>query len=153
MNYNVLIGGAAGQGMDTISNFLEKILKKKGFYVFTNKDYMSRVRGGHNFLQVRFSDEPIYTHTSNVDVIFALDQNTLDLHMERLSEHGVAIGDDALVSEDSRFKKLPLKKTALELKLSKALGMVGLGAVIKFFGISLEGVEEIFPKKFAPQIR
>ena len=153
MNYNVLIGGAAGQGMDTISNFLEKILKKKGFYVFTNKDYMSRVRGGHNFLQVRFSDEPIYTHSPNVDFIFALDQNTLDLHMERLSDHGVAIGDDALVSDDNRFKKLPLKKIALELKLSKALGMVGLGAVIKFFGISLEGVEEIFPKKFAPQIR
>lgn len=153
LNYNVLIAGAAGQGMDTISNFLEKILKKKGFYVFTNKDYMSRVRGGHNFLQVRFSDEPIFTHSPKLDFIFALDQNTLDLHIERLSDQGIAIGDDSLNLEDKRFKKLPLKKIALELKLSKAIGMVGLGSIIKFFGIPLVGIEDIFPKKFAPQIR
>jgi 2-oxoglutarate ferredoxin oxidoreductase subunit alpha len=55
MSFNILIGGAAGLGMDTISILLEKILKRKGYYVFSNKDYMSRVRGGHNFIQVRLA--------------------------------------------------------------------------------------------------
>ncbi|MGV3075486.1 hypothetical protein ACEE21_10230 [Clostridium baratii] len=27
MDYNILIGGSAGQGMDTVSDFLEKALK------------------------------------------------------------------------------------------------------------------------------
>lgn len=153
MNYNILIGGAAGQGMDTISDFLEKILKLKGYNVFSNKDYMSRVRGGHNFIQVRFGDEPVYSHSPKLDFIFALDKNTLDIHLKRLSTEGIAIVDEGIDSEDNRVKKLPLKKISLELKLSKALGMVGLGAILKFFGISLDKVEEVFPKKFAAEIR
>ncbi|MDD7793106.1 2-oxoacid:acceptor oxidoreductase subunit alpha [Clostridium sp. 'White wine YQ'] len=153
MKYNILIGGAAGQGMDTISDFLEKILKLKGYNVFSNKDYMSRVRGGHNFIQVRFGDEPIYSHSPNLDFIFALDQNTVDIHLKRLSSEGIAIVDEGIHSEDDRVKTLPLKKISLELKLSKALGMVGLGAILKFFGISLDKIEEVFPKKFAAEIR
>lgn len=153
MNYTVLIGGAAGEGMDTISNFLEKILKQKGFYVFTNKDYMSRVRGGHNFLQVRFSDKQVFTHSSKVDFIFALDKHTLELHMDRLNENGIAIGDESLDFQDKRFRKLSLKKIAITLKLSKAYGMVGLGAILKFFAVDTEDLEEIFPKKFTKEVK
>ncbi|HCL01309.1 MAG TPA: hypothetical protein DHW61_02665, partial [Lachnoclostridium phytofermentans] len=47
--YNILVGGAAGQGIDTTVANLEVLLKKAGYYVFTTKDFMSRVRGGHNF--------------------------------------------------------------------------------------------------------
>jgi 2-oxoglutarate/2-oxoacid ferredoxin oxidoreductase subunit alpha len=53
MIYNILIGGAAGQGMETLASILEKLLKRKGFEIFTIQDYMSRVRGGHNFFQIR----------------------------------------------------------------------------------------------------
>ncbi|SHJ84690.1 Pyruvate ferredoxin/flavodoxin oxidoreductase [Anaerobranca californiensis DSM 14826] len=45
MDYNILIGGAAGQGVDTIANILEKGFKRAGYYVFSTKDYMSRIRG------------------------------------------------------------------------------------------------------------
>ncbi len=49
MDYTILVGGAAGQGMDTFAAILEKTLKRNGYYVFSHSDYMSRVRGGHNF--------------------------------------------------------------------------------------------------------
>ena len=88
MKFNILVGGTAGQGMDTISDFIEKLLFKKGFYVFSNKDYMSRVRGGHNFTQVRFGDEPIYTHTTSIDLIIALDKDTIDTHLNNLEDNG-----------------------------------------------------------------
>jgi len=61
MDCTILIGGAAGQGLDLSSNILEKILKRCGFHVFTYRDYMSRVRGGHNFTQIRFSDKEVYS--------------------------------------------------------------------------------------------
>ncbi|HBT19102.1 MAG TPA: 2-oxoacid ferredoxin oxidoreductase, partial [Clostridiaceae bacterium] len=48
--------------MDTLSQMFELIMKRKGYYVFSNKDYMSRIRGGHNFIQIRFSDEEVYSH-------------------------------------------------------------------------------------------
>lgn len=153
MNFNILIGGTAGQGMDTISDFLEKFLKKKGFYVFSSKDYMSRVRGGHNFTQVRFGEEPIYAHHPDLDLIVALDKATVELHKERLKPEGIIIVDEGIEAEDERIKKLPLMKTAKEVGLSRAFGTVAAGAVIKHFGVVKEGVEEVIPKKFTEEIR
>lgn len=63
--YNILIGGAAGQGIDTTVSILEKAFKKSGYFVYTVKDFMSRVRGGHNFMLIRFGNEEItYTATN-----------------------------------------------------------------------------------------
>ncbi|NRZ58309.1 Pyruvate/2-oxoacid:ferredoxin oxidoreductase gamma subunit [Clostridium beijerinckii] len=39
MNYNILIGGAAGQGVDTTASILEKLLKKSGYSVFYCKRF------------------------------------------------------------------------------------------------------------------
>ena len=80
MDFNILVGGAAGQGVDTVAKVLEFIIKKQGVEVFFHKDYMSRVRGGHNFHQIRFSDRPIYSHRESLDVLLALDATTVKLH-------------------------------------------------------------------------
>ena len=46
--YNLLIGGEAGQGIETTVAMLEKFQKVR-ILCFTTRDFMSRVRGGHNF--------------------------------------------------------------------------------------------------------
>ena len=58
MDYSIKIGGEAGQGIQTVGDTLAKVFSRTGFHVFTNQDYESRVRGGHNFYQIRFSDKP-----------------------------------------------------------------------------------------------
>jgi 2-oxoglutarate ferredoxin oxidoreductase subunit alpha len=153
MNYNILIGGSAGQGMDTISDFLEKFIKAKGLHVFSTKDYMSRVRGGNNFTQIRFGDEVIFSHHPRLDLILALDKNTVDFHIERLSDVGSILVDEALEYEDSRVIKLPLNKVAKEAGLNRAFGMVAAGAIIKYYGFSLDGLENLIPKKFNEEVR
>lgn len=153
MKFNILVGGTAGQGMDTISDFLEKLLFKKGFYVFSNKDYMSRVRGGHNFTQVRFGDEAIYTHTTTIDLIIALDKNTIDTHLNNLKDDGIIITDEKIEHSDKRVKFFPLMKLAKEAGLTRAFGSVAAGIVVKHFGISNEGISDIFNKKFTDEIR
>ena len=59
MDYTIRIGGEAGQGMQTIGDALGKIFTRSGYYVFIHQDYESRIRGGHNFVQVRVSDSPV----------------------------------------------------------------------------------------------
>ncbi|MDF2531234.1 MAG: pyruvate flavodoxin/ferredoxin oxidoreductase domain protein [Clostridia bacterium] len=148
MKYNVLIGGAAGLGIDTISILVEKILKRKGFFIYSNKDYMSRVRGGHNFIQVRFGTEPIYSHWPELDVIIALDKETVEFHAERLCAAGVIICDESLKIEYSRTVKAPLAQMAAEVKNPRALGSAAAGALLKIFGQNLELVKEVFIEKF-----
>src|SRR5699024_4812773 len=96
MDYTILVGGAAGQGMDTFAGLLEKTLKRNGFYVFSHSDYMSRVRGGHNFIQIRFSDRKISTYSSSLDIIFAFNEETINTHKSRLKEEGVIIADEGI---------------------------------------------------------
>jgi 2-oxoglutarate ferredoxin oxidoreductase subunit alpha len=122
MKHNILIGGAAGLGIDTISVLVEKILKRKGYHIHSSKDYMSRVRGGHNFIQVRVGTEPIYSHWPIVDVIVALDKETVELHRQRLTEEGVIICDEAMEVQDSRVLKVPMDRIAKEVNNKRATG-------------------------------
>ena len=56
MECNVLIGGEAGQGMFSVELELSEILSRLGYPFFATKNYMSRIRGGHNYHMVRVAD-------------------------------------------------------------------------------------------------
>lgn len=153
LNYNILVGGAAGQGMDTLSYLLEKIIKKKGYHIFSNKDYMSRVRGGHNFIQTRFGLNPLYSHEPKLDIIIALDKNTVDIHTKRLVQSGIILCDEGIEVEDPRVLHIPMKKIAKEIGNPKVVNTVALGACIKLLGLSMDQVEKAFEERFNETIK
>ena len=148
MSYNVLIGGSAGQGMDTLASILEKVLKRKGFETFTIRDYMSRVRGGHNFIQVRFGNENITSHWDEIDGIIALNDETISLHIGRLSTEGFVICDEEIMFKDARVLRLPLKSIAKNAGNSKAFGNAALGVLLKLFDLDITHVEEVLQHIF-----
>lgn len=152
MIYNILIGGAAGQGMETIASVLVKLLKRKGFETFTLQDYMSRVRGGHNFFQIRFGNEEINSHSDNLSGIIALNSDTISLHIDNLNENGFIIVDEAIEYNDDRLIKLPLKTLAKEIGNPKVFGNVALGAIMNLFNLDLKHVEELLYETFKPEI-
>jgi 2-oxoglutarate ferredoxin oxidoreductase subunit alpha len=53
VDLNIMVGGEAGQGIQTIGFILGKTLSGSGLHVFADQDYESRIRGGHNFFRVR----------------------------------------------------------------------------------------------------
>lgn len=152
MIYNLLIGGAAGQGMETIASVLVKLLKRKGFNAFTLQDYMSRVRGGHNFFQIRFGNEEINSHSDKLDGIIALNIDTISLHIDNLGEDGFIIVDEEIEYSDSRVIKLPLKKVAKKIGNPKIFGNVALGAIMKLFNLDLNFVDVLIQETFKPEI-
>ena len=84
MKFSILFGGKAGQGTNILSNILGNALTKQGYYVFISRDYQSLIRGGHNFNVLTFSDEPVYSNDSKIDLIVALDENTIKIHEKEL---------------------------------------------------------------------
>ncbi len=159
MIYNVLIGGAAGQGMETISGILEKILKRYGYHVFAIKDYMSRVRGGHNFTRIRFADQEISSHQDSLDVILALNDETITIHIKNLKDNGVIICSEETAAatgiKDNRILPRPLQKMAAEAGNKKTAGSSALGALVKLFGMEADNarktVQEFFVAKYAKE--
>ena len=154
MDFNILVGGAAGQGVDTVAKVLEFIIKKQGLEVFSHKDYMSRVRGGHNFHQIRFSDRPIYSHRETLDVLLALDATTVKLHAAQLSAQGVLVSDESFRSEINEGKALwlPLNKKAVEVGNKLTEGTVAAGAVLRLFDFDFEKVWPVLHSLFKDEI-
>jgi 2-oxoglutarate ferredoxin oxidoreductase subunit alpha len=152
MDYNILIGGAAGQGMDTLASAFSQVLHKRGYQIFTLQDYMSRVRGGHNYFQIRFSDEKVKSHSEVLDGIIALNQETLDLHIGRLKPEGFAFADEEVKSDDKRLITVHAKKTAKEAGNVKTMSSVTLGALVKLFGMDETFIKEIFAEKFDDEL-
>lgn len=149
MIYNLLIGGAAGLGVETLAAMLEKILQRKGFEIFVIQDYMSRVRGGHNFFQIRFGNETIDSHADELDGIVALDETTIKTHINRLKPSGFILTDEGLAFQEPRLYSLALRKTATAIGNSKVLGNVALGAMLGLFQLDLAGTERVVNEKFS----
>jgi 2-oxoglutarate/2-oxoacid ferredoxin oxidoreductase subunit alpha len=91
MKFSILFGGKAGQGANILSDILGRSLVKKGYYVFISRDYESLIRGGHNFNVLTFSDSPVMSNDSEIDLIVALDKNTLNVHKKELKKNGNVI--------------------------------------------------------------
>ncbi len=140
--YNILVGGAAGQGIDTTVANLEVLLKKAGYYVFTTKDFMSRVRGGHNFSLIRFGNEIITSHSNELDGMIALDDDTVELHKQNLKKDGFILCDTKLSTTDPKAIKLNMGGMAKELGNVRVSGSIAIGAILKLFGIATDHVEE-----------
>ncbi len=91
MRMEILIAGPAGTGPNFITHILGELLIKKGYYVFYSRDYQSLIRGGHNFNILSFSDEPIYSNNSKIDILVALDEKSIQKHEKKLKEKGILI--------------------------------------------------------------
>ncbi len=142
--YNLLIGGAAGQGIDTTVAILERLLKKSGYFVYATRDLMSRIRGGHNFSLIRFGSEPITSHSNRLDGIIALNSETVELHKEELDPKGFILCDTSLAIEESRAIALDMNGKAKALGNVRVSGSIAIGAILKLFGLKTEGAEAVF---------
>jgi 2-oxoglutarate ferredoxin oxidoreductase subunit alpha len=128
------IGGEAGQGLQSIGYVLAKSLAKGGFYVFANQDNESRIRGGHNFFQVRANDKPVQAVSEKIHVVIALDSRTISEHKQELVEGGVIIFDGEKIETSDSYDNLlsvPFERLANE-KTGKTImaNSVAVGATL-----------------------
>jgi 2-oxoglutarate/2-oxoacid ferredoxin oxidoreductase subunit alpha len=150
---NLVVGGEAGQGIQTIGFVLGKALVRSGLHVFADQDYESRIRGGHNFYRVRVSEGVIRAQTEKLDILVALDRGTIDLHRNSLKDNGIIVMDKSALGTDPkglRFLNIPLEKLAIEAAGDKiTANSVAAGVVMGLIGGDLAVLEVILNKQFA----
>jgi len=96
MEFTVLIGGEAGQGMFSVELELTELLSRLGYHFFATKNYMSRIRGGNNYHMVRVADRPVHALSGRPwDKVIAMDGGETERrHRPSLGKGGVFIGAD-----------------------------------------------------------
>ncbi|HMA59327.1 MAG TPA: 2-oxoacid:acceptor oxidoreductase subunit alpha [Halanaerobiales bacterium] len=147
MDFNILIGGEAGQGLKTVDNILGKILFREGFNIFSSKDFMSRIRGGHNFMQLRISDEKLYGPDNDLDLLIALNKESVDIHREQLKDDGIILieGDEEVI--DGRTILVPASVIANDIN-PKGINTVFVGAALKIMDLDLDKAKQVVKEYF-----
>ncbi|TYB33454.1 MAG: 2-oxoacid:acceptor oxidoreductase subunit alpha [Flexistipes sinusarabici] len=96
---NIVLGGAAGQGINTTEELLTKALKESGFNIFATKEYMSRVRGGINTTTISISSSPVRSYREKIDILVPFAKGVVDWTNERLFEDTLILGEKYLEQE------------------------------------------------------
>jgi len=111
---SLVLGGQAGQGIQTIETILVRVLKRSGFHVFATKEYMSRIRGGSNSISIRVSSEPVSAPVGRIDILVPLDPGAIDHLGERIGPDTLVLGDTGHLEADLEMIHAPLSGIAKE---------------------------------------
>lgn len=153
MDYTIRTGGQAGQGLQTIGGVLAKLFARYGLHVFTHQDYMSRIRGGHNFYQVRLADHYISSSRSLVDILIALDKTTVEEHRGSMAPGGLVVYDPETVKqkyEGVGFLEIPFREIAMATAGNRLMeNTVAVGAITGLLGMESQALEELLTETFA----
>lgn len=147
MDYNILIGGEAGQGLKTTAYLLGKTIFRNGYHIFTTKDYMSRVRGGHNFIKIRFSDEEVKGPKDDLDLIIALNEETIENHLDNLKDGGILLAEREV--EDIKNSVLVKAKDIAKEINPKGVNSVFMGAFLQIIGFELTEAKKVISEYFS----
>jgi len=148
---NFLVGGEAGQGVQTVGFLLAKALAKYGYHVFADQDYESRVRGGHNFFRVRASRAPVYAIKEQVDVLLALNRETVEIHRSELSSTGVMVYDAAIldIPKISNIYAVPVSQISQNATgNTQSANMVLLTAALALGSYDIAALQEMLRQYF-----
>jgi 2-oxoglutarate ferredoxin oxidoreductase subunit alpha len=128
----ILIGGEAGQGLVTVGDLLARSLVKSGYHIHVTQTYMSRIRGGHNTFAICVGRDPQTAPRELVNILVALDADTVRLHRDELvPDNNLIIVDEAVSVEAKNCVRVPFKKLAED----RYLNVAALGVVAALLGL------------------
>ncbi len=152
VDFNFMVGGEAGQGVQSVGFLLSKVFARGGYHVFADQDYESRIRGGHNFFRVRVGNGKIGAIVEPVDILVALNRESIDLHRKELAAGGVAIFDGEKIKNipaDGGLLGIPLERLAEERAGDKLMtNTVALGAALALVDYDLNILNTVLMEHF-----
>ncbi len=151
-----MIGGEAGYGIMTTGAMMSKIFTRLGLCVFDYVEYPSLIRGGHNAYYVRGSDETIYSQKKTIDILVALNKETIEKHKDELVSQSVILYDSNSVKlNDEDFSAeiiaipLPLLDMMRDLQIDHLMiNTITLGASLALFYDDFSLLEKIMQDTF-----
>ncbi|MGH7302796.1 MAG: 2-oxoacid:acceptor oxidoreductase subunit alpha [Candidatus Rokuibacteriota bacterium] len=147
------IGGAAGQGIATPGDILARIFVRRGLHVNAYNAYQSIIRGGHIFLTLRTSDQPVLSQGDKFDVLVPLNQDTMNRHL-RLMRTGSAVlfNSDTIkpgvVPDGVQLCPFSVKALAPAVRGDLVQNTIALAAILRLVKVEFKILEEILAIQF-----
>jgi 2-oxoglutarate ferredoxin oxidoreductase subunit alpha len=150
---NVVICGEAGQGIKTVESLLVALMRRSGRYVYSTKEYMSRIRGGSNSTDLRISGRPVECPVERVDLLVALAPGALDHVAGRAGPDTAAVADPETLEAEigefpGRMVPVPIGEMAGEAGREVYSNTVAAGVVAGAIGLDAEECLEVVEERF-----
>src|SRR5438874_4292527 len=150
IDFAVGIGGAAGQGVATPGNLLAKLFARRGLHINAYNAYQSIIRGGHTFLTIRTSEEPVRCMGDDLAMLIPLNQDTMDRHVGRMRAGASVLYDRDRVkpgaaAEGVQLCPLPLSERAKNILYYNT---AAVAAVLRLVSVELKTFEEMLAEQF-----
>lgn len=149
----LLIGGIQGEGVVSLGTNLMKTLSNLGYYTYGSRNFSSRIKGGNTTMTISIGVEKQLCVEDHIDMILALDKETIQLYSSKLHTNGILLYDSVISVEDfnaenHRFIPLPITEIAknsgsLIMKNTSALGFVG-----RLIGLNKSGLLTSLEEKY-----
>lgn len=106
------IGGEAGFGIKSAGLIFAKVINRAGFEAFGYVEYPSIIRGGHNTYQVTVGVDDVRGSSTSIDILVALNDDTVVRHASNLNSGGIVIFDSDTI-HPSRVRELKARNAHL----------------------------------------
>jgi len=147
MGTNIRIAGQAGQGVKSAGALLVNALARRGLHVLATRSYMSRIRGGLNWYDIRIADSRIYAGRDQADILVALNDEALEVLGPELSAGGIVVSNGP--PSDGRVG-IEMETVAQEIGGAKVMAnTVAAGAVYAICGYRVDQLCEYLSETFA----
>jgi 2-oxoglutarate ferredoxin oxidoreductase subunit alpha len=155
---SLVLGGAAGIGVQTVEALLVQVLKREGYNVFACKEYMSRIRGGSNSTAIRITNKKRGAFVSRIDFLFAMDKDVVSHLQERISQDTIILGERGKtcppvggsgVAEGCHIIDVPFTRFASELGSPIYTSTVTVGVALGILKADEKIFEEYLRKHFS----
>jgi 2-oxoglutarate ferredoxin oxidoreductase subunit alpha len=151
---SIVLAGAAGQGIETVADFLATVIKLSGYNVFATREVMSRIRGGTNSIQLRVSETEVGSYALKSDIIVALTKDSLP-HLEkygRVSNKSVIVGEKEVIATikkpKDRLFTVPFNDLAQKAGGRIYANTVAAGALAQLFNVSDDIAHNFIQRNF-----
>ena len=146
MNAMIRVAGQAGQGVATTGSLLVEAFAGLGLHVAASQSYMSRIRGGLNWYDIRIGEVPMYAGCDQADLLVAFTQGARDVLAGQVRPGGQVLfngeASDGVIAVD-------LDAAAQQAGGNKLYSnTVAAGAVMELLGYGLASLEALLGDKF-----
>ncbi len=148
---SIVLGGAAGKGVQTVEGILLSVLKNEGYPVFASKEYMSRVRGGSNSTEIRVASKKPRAYLRSMDICFPFDKAAFEHLKPRITpETTLIFADERIVESGMDYKIVHVPIVSIASGLGNALfeNTVAAGVILGILGVDMAGLESYLQKRF-----
>jgi 2-oxoglutarate ferredoxin oxidoreductase subunit alpha len=143
---NVVIAGAAGEGIQSVGSIFAHAVSAQGYAVFSWKEYESRIRGGLNRFVVRIGERPVNAPLEAADILLALNQKASAKYSHLLKKESVLVCKEG---KDDRTIPMDFKKAAKEAFDDPIYAnTIAVGVLAGILGMNLDHFKRVVSGKF-----